>query len=208
MAISSLSKMGVPLPSGQSAENQGLLMPKLSYRFRVFFENFGVSKPTTELTKQVVTSGRPSINMTAQDLHVYNSIVKIASKPTWENIDIVVRDDVTGAVNKLVGEQVQKQFDFYEQSSAASGGDYKFKTVIQLLDGGNGAYEPAILETYELYGCLLVKTAYAGVDYAKSDPLTITLSIAYDNALQVNTAGTTVGVGAQIGRTIRTFATG
>jgi len=43
MAISTLSKMTVPLASGDSASNQGLLMPKLQYRFRVSLENFGVS---------------------------------------------------------------------------------------------------------------------------------------------------------------------
>ena len=41
MAVSSLSKMTVPLASDQSASTQGLLMPKLKYRFRVMFENFG-----------------------------------------------------------------------------------------------------------------------------------------------------------------------
>jgi hypothetical protein len=55
MAVSSLQRMTVPLASDQSSPTQGLLMPKLRYRFRVMFENFGISKPTTELTKQVVS---------------------------------------------------------------------------------------------------------------------------------------------------------
>ena len=44
MAVSSLTRMTVPLASDQSAANQGLLMPKLKYRFRTVFENFGVYK--------------------------------------------------------------------------------------------------------------------------------------------------------------------
>ena len=49
MAVSSLSKMTVPLASDQSASTQGLLMPKLKYRFRVMFENFGSpGEPVTE----------------------------------------------------------------------------------------------------------------------------------------------------------------
>ena len=76
MAIASLSKLSVPLPPGQSSSSQGLLMPKLKYRFRVLFENFGVSKPTTELTKQVVTAGRPNLTFDQVELHVYNSKVK------------------------------------------------------------------------------------------------------------------------------------
>ena len=65
MAISTLSKLSVPLASDQSASAQGMLMPKLQYRFRVNFENFGVSTPTTELTKQVVDCTRP--NLTFED---------------------------------------------------------------------------------------------------------------------------------------------
>jgi len=53
MAISTLSRISVPLDTQDSASSQGLLMPKLQYRFRVSLENFGVSTPTTELTKQV-----------------------------------------------------------------------------------------------------------------------------------------------------------
>ena len=54
MAVSSLTRMTVPLASDQSAPDQGMLMPKLQFRFRVLFENFGVSTPRTELTKQVI----------------------------------------------------------------------------------------------------------------------------------------------------------
>jgi hypothetical protein len=36
----------------------------------------------------------------------------------------------------------------------------------------------------------------------------VALTIKYDNAIQVNEAGQSVGIGAQVGRTIRTLATG
>ena len=41
MSIASLSRFTVPLASNQSSSTQGMLMPKLKYRFRVSFENFG-----------------------------------------------------------------------------------------------------------------------------------------------------------------------
>ena len=208
MAIASLSKLSVPLPPGQSSSSQGLLMPKLKYRFRVLFENFGVSKPTTELTKQVVTAGRPNLTFDQVELHVYNSRVKYAGKHTWEDVQIVVRDDVTGAVSKIVGEQLQKQFDFFEQSSASSGIDYKFTTKIELLDGGNGQYEPNVLETFELLGCYLKQAQYQQGDYSSSDAMDITLSIAYDNAIQTDASGSPIGIGVAIGRTLGTLATG
>ena len=127
MAISTLSKFTVPLASSDSASNQGLLMPKLQYRFRLTLENFGVSTPTTELTKQVVDVTRPTVGFEQMTLDVYNSKVYLAGKHSWEPITINLREDVNNNVQKLVGEQLQKQFDFYEQSSAASGQDYKCK---------------------------------------------------------------------------------
>lgn len=208
MAVASLSKLTVPLPAGQSSASQGLLMPKLKYRFRVTLQNFGVTAPTTELTKQVMTVTRPEVTFENITLDVYNSKIKYAGKHTWSDITLVVRDDVTGAVSKLVGEQVQKQFDFFEQASAASGIDYKFTAVIEILDGGNGAFEPTVLESFELAGCYLQKVKYADGDYKSSEPMQIDLTITYDNAIQTNEAGNPVGIGQNVGRTVRTMATG
>jgi len=206
MAISTLSKITVPLASGDSASNQGLLMPKLQYRFRVTLENFGISTPTTELTKQVIDVTRPNVSFEQMTLDVYNSRVYLAGKHTWEPITLNLREDVNNNVQKLVGEQLQKQFDFYEQSSAASGQDYKFVTRIEILDGGNGANVPNVLETFELYGCYCESANYNSLAYSNStDPVSVTLAIRYDNAIQ-SPQGT--GIGTAIGRTVNTAVTG
>ena len=206
MAISSLSKITVPLASGDSASNQGLLMPKLQYRFRVSLENFGISTPTTELTKQVIDVTRPNVSFEQMTIDVYNSKVYLAGKHNWEPITLNLREDVNNNVQKLVGEQRQKQFDFYEQSSAASGLDYKFVTRIEILDGGNGANTPNVLETFELYGCYVESANYNSLAYSNStDPVSVTLNIRYDNALQ-SPQGT--GIGTAIGRTVNTMVTG
>jgi len=205
MAISTLSKFTVPLANDQSATTQGLLMPKLQYRFRVVLENFGVSTPRSELTKQVIDVTRPNLTFDDVTLDVYNSRIYMAGKHTWEAITLELRDDVNNSVSKLVGEQVQKQFDFFEQASAASGIDYKFTSRIEMLDGGNGATAPGILETWELYGSYVQSVNYNTLAYATSDPVTITLSIRYDNAVQTP-QGT--GIGTQLTRTIGSLATG
>jgi hypothetical protein len=184
MAIAALSNFTVPLASDQSAASQGMLMPKLKYRFRLSFENFGVSTPTTELTKQVADAARPSVEFENQTLEIYNSKIYYAGKPKWSPITIKLRDDVTGAVSKLVGEQNQKQFDFFEQSSAASAGDYKFTLRIEMLDGGNGSMTPNVLETWELYGCYVQKTNWQELSYKSQEPVMIDLTIQYDNAVQ------------------------
>jgi hypothetical protein len=205
MAISTLSKITVPLASGDSASNQGLLMPKLQYRFRVSLENFGVSTPTTELTKQVVSVSRPTVAFEPITLDVYNSKAYLAGRHTWNPITLTLREDVNNNVQKLVGEQIQKQFDFYEQSSAASGQDYKFTTRIEILDGGNGANTPTVLETFELYGCFVTNANYNELAYANNEAVTVTLEMQYDNAIQTP-QGT--GIGTAIGRTVNTLVTG
>ena len=212
MAIASLSRFTVPLAGGgQSSTVQGLLMPKLKYRFRVSLENFGVTKPTTELTKQVVTASRPQVQFENQVLHVYNSQINYAGKHTWQPMNLSVRDDTQGNVTKLVGEQLQKQFDFFEQASAASGAEYKFLTRIEMLDGGNGDnanWQANVLETWEVYGCYLQSVNYNELAYAESAPMEIALTIQYDNALQIGPSGTPIGLGASVGRTLSSLATG
>jgi len=204
MAIASLTKFTVPLATTTSASAQGLLMPKLKYRFRVSFTSFGVSSNTTELTKQVKTFARPKPTFDMITLDVYNSKVNLIGKPKWDPISCVIRDDAVGNVSKLVGEQLQKQFDFAEQSSAASGADYKFVILLEELDGGNGANTPSVLESWEMYGCLLTGVEYGDNDYTSSDPLELTLNIQFDNAVQTPTG---TGIGTNVGRTLGTVAT-
>ena len=201
MAVSSLSKMTVPLASDQSQSTQGVLMPKLKYRFRVMFENFGAAAnaaPVTELTKQVIDFTRPTVTFAQIDLPIYNSTIKMAGKHSWGDVTCNLRDDAGANVQKLVGEQLQKQLDFMEMASASAGIDYKFITRFEVLDGGNGAVAPVVLESWELYGCYLKEVNYGDANYGSSEAMTIALGITFDNANQVigsgvGTAGTLVG---------------
>lgn len=205
MAISTLTNITVPLANDTSANAQGLLMPKLQYRFRVTLENFGVSADTQELTKQVVDVSRPNVNFEQMTLDVYNSKVFLAGKHTWQEVSLNLRDDVNGNVQKMVGEQLQKQFDFFEQASAASGQDYKFLMRMEILDGGNGTSTPNVLDTWELYGCYLTSANYGTLDYSQSAPVQVELSIQYDNAVQTPNG---TGVGTPVPRNLSSLATG
>lgn len=205
MAVSSLQRMTVPLASDQSSTTQGLLMPKLRYRFRVMFENFGVSTPRTELTKQVLSVARPNLTFEEIALPIYNSTLKLAGRHAWADVACTIRDDASGAVSRLIGEQFQKQMDFLEMSSAAAGIDYKFLTKIEVLDGGNGANAPVVLETWELYGCYLKGADYGELNYGTNEAVTIAMTIAYDNANQTPEGS---GVGTEIGRGLGDVVTG
>lgn len=201
MSITTLNSMSIPTAGG----NQGLLMPKLKYRFRVTLLGFG-TEASTELTKQVVDVTRPKVGFEEIEIPVYNSKVYMAGKYTLESITLNVRDDANGNVVKLVGQQIQKQFDFFEQASARSGIDYKFTSRIEVLDGGNGAAAPNVLETFELYGCFLQNADYGDLNYGTNEVAQIAMTIRFDNL--IHTAGT-VGIGTVVGRQTATeLATG
>ena len=72
---------------------------------------------------------------------IYNSKVFLAGKHTWEPITLNLREDVSNNVQKLVGEQLQKQSITSQQPKQLCfpRADYKFVTRIEILDGGNGA---------------------------------------------------------------------
>lgn len=205
MAISSLRNFTVPLAGGQSASTQGLLMPKLKYRFRATFLNFGVSTDQVELTKQVSDISRPNVNFNPFVIEAYNSKVNLVGKPSWEPVTVNLRDDAGNNITKMVGEQIQKQFDFAEQASASSGIDYKFQLNFEMLDGGNGGYETRTIETWELYGCLLSQVNYGEMNYGTSEAAMVALTITYDNAVQTPSG---VGVGSLVGRAIKGAITG
>jgi len=201
MAISSLTRLTVPAPGGvgsdQSPSANGLLMPKLKYRFRVTFQGFGTggASQTLELTKQVMSFTRPNVTFENIDLPVYNSTIRLAGKHQWQDITCEIRDDAGGNIATLVAEQLQKQLDFAEQSSAAAGIDYKFETIFEVLDGGNGANTPVALETWEIYGCYLQAVNYNDANYGTNEPMTVSMTIRFDNAYQATNSKTNAATG-------------
>lgn len=197
MATASQSLFNMTVASDNAGGNQGLLMPKLQYRFRVNFLNIGATASSVELTKQVIDCSRPNVQFQEITLPVYNSTMYLAGKHQWQPFTCNIRDDASGSVSKIIGQQLQKQMDFVEQASAATGQDYKFQTNIEILDGGNGANAPAVLETWELYGCFLQTANYNTLNYGTNEVATIALTIRFDNAVQ---SPLTSGVGTSVGR--------
>lgn len=201
--INTLANISVPSADNN---NQPLLMPKLQYRFRVFLDGFGNGgggDGERELTRQVVDVTRPNLTFDQITIETYNSRSYLAGKHTWEPVTLTLREDANINIQKIVGQQLQRQFDFYEQASARSGGTYKFTMRIEILDGGNGDKDVEVLETFELVGCYIENANYNTLSYAANDPVTISLSIRYDNAIQYSssTTGTPEGIGTETTRT-------
>ena len=174
------SKFGIPVAPGTTGD--GILMPKLRNRFRVSMQNFGPAGAALALTRQVVSVGRPNINTGETAIHSYNNIMYYANKPEWQTISLTVRDDITNSVSRLVGAQLQKQMNHFDQTSALSGINYKFLTQIEMLDGG----DVGVLENWYLEGCFLQSVNYETLDYSSSDLVTIEMTLRFDNATNSN----------------------
>lgn len=192
-----LSKFGVPIVPGTSG--LGILMPKLKYRFRVSMQSFGPTGAAIELTRQVVSSSRPTIQHNSISVHSYNNVMYLPQKPEWQTIELIVRDDVNSSVSRLVATQLQKQMNHFDQTSFLAGINYKFTTQIETLDGGNSG----VLENWYLEGCYLESVSYDTFDYSNSEPMQISMTIRYDNATQDSTimplVAPVTGTGSLIG---------
>ena len=210
MPITTLTNISIPTEDG-GGSNSSLLMPKLQYRFRVMFENFGTTggpDGIREITRQVVDVTRPNLTFEQMTLDAYNSRTYLAGKHNWEPITLTLREDSNNNVQKIVGQQLQRQFDFFEQSSAVSGGSYKFITKIEILDGGNGANGSNIIDRFQLVGCYLESANYNTLAYATSDAVTVSLSIRYDNAIQFGSEEQFSGAGEAITRAAQDSVSG
>lgn len=171
-----LSKYGVPLGGG--AGRGGLLQLKYKYRFRVRVVNFGPIAGGLDLTQQVQSVGKPKVSYEPVEVHSYNSKAYYAGKHNWEEINLVVKDDISNNVSRLVGHQMQKQLNHFEQTAFAAGINYKFVMLIETMDGGNDN----VLETWTLEGCFLSNVDYMDLDYGDSQFQTISMQVRYDNA--------------------------
>ena len=172
--VDTLSKFGVPINGTRTAQ----LMPKIKHRFRVRVVNFGPIAGGLELTQQVMSVDRPNVGFNHIEVQSYNSRMYYAGKAEWQQTTLKLRDDITNSLSKLVGHQVQKQMNFFEQTSVAAGINYKFTMFIELMDGGNDT----VFETWTLEGCFLETVNYNNLDYTSSDPVEIDLTVRFDNA--------------------------
>jgi len=185
--MATLNKFGVPIDG--TTGRGGILQPKLKYRFRVRFSNFGnLGSTQVDLTQQVMNITRPKVTHEEVPVHVYNSVAYLMGKHTWEPITITLRDDITNSISKLTGQQVQKQLNHFEQTGPRSGINYKFQTRLEILDGSTDAE----LEQWMLEGCFLQNVDYSDGDYAVSEPVQVIMTLRYDNATHVGAGGTEV----------------
>lgn len=177
--MATLNKFGVPT-GGSNNGRGGILQPKLKYRFRVLVNNFGPFNNQVNFTQQVMNVTKPQITTDEVQIDSYNSRAYVAGKHTWGPMTIVLRDDISNTASQLVGHQLQKQLNHFEQTAPAAGINYKFETFLQIMDGGNDVVQ----EEWVLEGCFLQEVNYDSLDYSASEMQQISLTVRFDNATQ------------------------
>ena len=184
MAEYTLDKFGVPIDGGRQGP---LKQPKQKHRFRVRFLNFGsIGNQATPITLNLESTTLPTITHEEVAVHSYNSIGYYAGKASFGTVEMVVRDDVTNTAARAIAAQEQRQFDHYNQTGYRSATDYKFTTLIEIMDGGN----TAVLEQWTLEGCFFTSVAYGDQNYTSNgESKTISMTLRFDNAVNIDENG-------------------
>ena len=174
---STLNKFGVPMGNGEG--RGGILQPKYAWRFRARFVNFGPINGGVDLTQQVESITRPHFSQPRVSVEVYNSVSYFTSRGEWQEISLVVRDDVTNLTQQLCAYQLQKQKNHLEQTAFEAGMNYKFTTYIDTLSGDNDT----VIDSWFLEGCMLTNFDENGFSYSNGNAfMRINMSISFDNA--------------------------
>lgn len=171
--------------------NSLLLMPKLQNRFRIKFE-FSNGQ---FITGNVMTVTKPTLQFDPVEIHAYNSRIYIPGKHAWNPINIVIRDDVSNSAVKAIDAQLERQINMATQSVPLAAGAFKFRTVIETLDGTNGT-APGVIDFWSLSGCYFENVEYGNNDYSTAEPVQITIVLKYDNALHNTDANISANINA------------
>ena len=183
--MANLTQIGVP------GAGFGLLHPKQKNRWRVTFVGLGrlvggAEALSREITRQATTVSRPNLTFEDIALHRYNSVAYVAGKHSWDPMSLTVEDDITGLCSSAIQAQLETQqrlvgADLPGQwlNTAATGSDYKFGTILDMLDGNEG-----IVERWKVEGCFLVSCDWTDLDYSDSSAVVMNLSIRFDHARQ------------------------
>lgn len=173
------SKFGVPTDfnSGRDVTIQ----PKLKFKFRVRFINFGGLESASysfDATQQVISVQKPTITFSTADLGTYAGNVKVFNKPTYNPVNITFRDDMANTLGSAAWSQLQKQYDFNTGRYAVSAGSAKFTTIIETLDGVN---EIRAVDSFILEGCFISNAEFGDLNYTEGSGVSeVNMAVDYD----------------------------
>lgn len=196
MSINSLSSFGVP---GQGGERTAIIQPILTNRFRITFYSFGNPGEVApyEMTRGVRSVSRPNYTFDQETLHTYLSTMYIATRLQFNDMTLSLFDDIDNQVQSRVQQQLSKQQNFFDQTAARAGQNYKFEMDVDVLAGGASASgtasDPNILQRWSIVGCFITQANMGELTYETPAVGQIDLTIRFDNAVATDTDGNRLG---------------
>lgn len=189
--MATIYDIGIPFSDGTGL---GLFQPKQKNKWMVQFVNIGALSSARDLSAQVVTMSRPKVTFQEHELHRYNSMAWIAGKTSYEPLQLTFQDNYGNGATSVIQSQTELQQKLIGANagpylaSAPDANTYKFATILYMLDGGTN-----ILEQWNYEGCFIQQADYGEVDYSTSEPVTISLTVRFDNSYQTLFAGASTG---------------
>lgn len=177
--MATINDIGIP------GVGTGILQPKQNNKWRITFQNLGAGADSQPISMQAVTFNRPTVKFAKVELHRYNSISYIAGKHSWDPVELVIEDDVTGSASAVLQKQLQTQqwligSEGQWLATAGEGSIYKFATRLDMMDGND-----QVIETWTLEGCWLESVKYGDLDYSNAEAVKLNISISFDHARQL-----------------------
>lgn len=191
----STNKYGVPL-SDINDDRYPTVQPKFKNRFRVFFYNFAHQGTTVEgldgssgileidedniaLLGNVVSFNKPQVTFGQTEVRSFIGRGLVSGRPTWENVNVTLRDDIKNAVVGFVSRQVYLQQQKYIPHSEGFGRNFTFSMMLEVMDGrvGHTGYERWLFA-----GCTLQNVNFGDLSYEMDTEIQkIDLTIMYNN---------------------------
>jgi hypothetical protein len=138
----------------------GILHPKHKNRWNVIFSGLGGAtgsnaSASNNLSLQLITASRPSLEFEEVQLDRYNSRAYVAGKHSFQPIQLTLEDDVTNRASTAIQTQLELQQRLIGATgpwlnTEATASSYKFGIDLNMLDGNE-----TILETWKCEGCFI-----------------------------------------------------
>lgn len=179
----------------------GMNQPKLKNRWRVTFAGVGSNGNARDLSMQMVTAARPSLDFDEVVVNRYNSTAYLPGKHKWAELSISCEDDIKSLAAQFIRKQLARQQELIGgtnnglQAAAAEGSLFKFGMHIDMLDGGK-----VVLERWSVSGVWIKSVNWTELDYGASDQVKIDMTLRFDHASQSFAFGAKYnGVGSALG---------
>lgn len=189
-----INKFGVPTDT-TGDDRAPTIQPKFKNRFRVFFYNFGnqrlsltgvgnqgviaTDQERLALMGNVVSFNKPNISFAQVPVSSFIGKGTVAGRPTWENLNITLRDDIKNAALKFIMRQTYLQQQKYMPHSSAFGRNFNFDIMLEIMDGRVGHTG---LERWFFTGCSIVNGEFGDNSYeSTTDFQRINLTMAFNN---------------------------